>query len=125
MQIGSHQVQVIITVTLLVATSIAALLCDYLRFRMQRSTAPARKSSEPVKVSIAPTLVPEIQLAEASPVPHSNRTSRLAAALKQPRRVISPEVQAIIARSSQFEESPAAPKKPTTLQKKTKARRAS
>lgn len=124
MQIGSHEVQVIITVTLLVATSIAALLCDYLRFRMQRSTAPAsRKSPEPVK--IAPTLVPEIELAAASPIPHSNRASRLAAALKQPRRVVSPEVQAIIARSSQFEESPAAPKKPTAFQKKAKALRAS
>ncbi len=120
-EIGSHQVQATITVTLLVATSILALLCDWLRFRMHRATAPtANPAPEPRKHVISSTLVPEIEIAEAAP--KSNRASRLATALKQPRRVLSPAAQAIIERNSQFDSGERAPEKKTT--KKSKLRRA-
>jgi hypothetical protein len=120
-EIGSHEVQVIITVTLLVTTSILALLCDYLRFRALRRAAPVGPETTPLKTAIAPTLVPEIEVAD-SPAPKSARASRLATALKQPRRVVSPEVQAIIERSSQSDND--APKKATLSHKKSKLRRA-
>jgi hypothetical protein len=123
MQIGSHEVQVVITITLLIATSAAALLCDYLRFRTQDGSAQAQRTPQPLRTSVGHTLVPEFEVAATTP--KSTRASRLAAALQQPRRAVSPVVQAIIARSSQYETTAAAPKKPTASQKKAKARRAS
>jgi hypothetical protein len=122
MQFESHQVQVIVTISLLVASTIAALVCDYLRFRMLRAAKPA-SAPEPPKTIISHTLVPALEV--TAPPPKPTRASRLTAALKQPRRAVSPEVRAIIERSSQFEESPATPKKPTAFQKKAKAQHAS
>src|SRR6185312_3439894 len=103
-QIGSHEVQMVITVTLLVATSLLALLCDVLRFRMGNAMAPAANAlPATLKTAIEPTLVPEIEISYTPEVPKLNRASRLAVALKQPRRVVSADVQAIIERNSQFE----------------------
>jgi hypothetical protein len=84
-QIGSHEVQAILTVSLLVATSLLALLCDFLRYRMYRPSVAV--SREPARTLIAPTLVPEIEvpvrqprLPSAEPV-RGNQTARLAAAM--------------------------------------------
>lgn len=67
MEIGSHQAQAIVTITLLVTASLLALFCDYLRYRMYQ--ARVAESSEPRKLdtAISPTLVPEIAMPVRKP----------------------------------------------------------
>src|SRR5262245_13303963 len=122
MEFGSHEVQKIVTITLLVATGILAILCDYIRFRMHRPKMATAPKQAALQTAIGYTLVPEIAVPVAAPKP--TRASRLAAALQQPRRAASPIVQALIARSAQLESNDATPKKPVESQKKTKAHRA-
>lgn len=101
-------------IVLLVATGALALLCDYMRIRMQRAAvvhrvpmhAPAFAAArEPRYSDIAPTLVPEVEVPEME-VPEaqkSMRAARLAAALRQPRRLVSADVLAVIERNPQDE----------------------
>jgi hypothetical protein len=123
MEFGSHEVQKIVTITLLVATGMLALLCDYIRFRMHRPKAAAMAKPATLKTAIGHTLVPEITVPAAVAKP--TRASRLAAALQQPKRTVSPIVQAIIARNTQLNRAEPVPeKKPAASQKKAKAQRA-
>src|SRR4051794_31528129 len=103
MELGSHEVQKVVMIVLLVATGVLALLCDYLRIRLHRaSTANSAfervSASEQSKAAIAHTLVPEMDVPEAQ---KSMRASRLAAALRQPRRLVSADVLAVIERNPQ------------------------
>jgi hypothetical protein len=88
---------VILTVTLLVATSLLALFCDYLRYRMYRRLAAARpKEAYVLRTAIVPTLVPEIEVATRAPwvpvqVPRANQATRLAAAMQQ-RRILDSNI---------------------------------
>jgi len=130
MEFGSHEVQKIIMIVLLVATGALALLCDYMRIRMTRASVPQQApapapSFEPRHPAIAHTLVPDIEIPEA-PIPEaqmSHRAQRLAAALRQPRRLVSADVLAVLERGSQDDSTAA--NGPVPSQKKSKTRRAS
>ncbi len=97
------------TVALLAVTAVLALLSDYVRIRSLRqmasgssSTAKAM-SSKTSSMAAHHILVPELP---AQPEVSGGRASRLAAALKQPRRELSAGARAAIERGSQLAAPP-------------------
>src|SRR5262245_33890343 len=123
-QWGPHEAQIALTVTLLAATAILALLCDVIRYRTSRTRTtgiavraqgPVSEAAPALRTTIAKTLVPELPAASAEKKALA-RASRLATALKQPRRVLSPAAQAVIQRSAQAAQTSPARVLPTGLQ---------
>ncbi|MEI9813562.1 MAG: hypothetical protein WDO18_13350 [Acidobacteriota bacterium] len=92
MKLGSHEAQMILTTTLVVATALMALFCDFLRAQRSRTRQTVAKAAPPLETSIAHTLVPDLPHAPARAI----RASRLTASLEQGRRDMSPAARAII-----------------------------
>jgi hypothetical protein len=132
MEFGSHEVQKVIMIMLLVATGALALLCDYIRIRMNRASIPMQapapayaQAIEPDDFAIGDTLVPEMEMPDGQ-IPEaqkSQRAARLAAALRQPRRLVSADVLAVLERGSQDEGISRKTAQPS--QKKSRVRHAS
>lgn len=99
----NHELQVIVTVTLLAVTAVLALISDYLRIRsLRRASGSPAKAAQTSSMAVH-VLVPELPgHAEVS----GGRASRLAAALKQPRRELSAGARAAIERGSQLATPP-------------------
>ena len=96
----SHDFQVALTIIMIAVAAALALLTDYLRMRARRqetASEPAEEHSMAMHV-----LVPELPAPTVAP----GRASRLAAALKQPRRQLSPAAQAAIERGAQLATTP-------------------
>lgn len=96
----NHELQVIITVTLLVAATVLAVISDVVRIRaLRRADAEAVPAPAVAAQTLSRhTLVPEIPVPQVS----NGRASRLAASIKEKKRSLSPAAMAAIERGSKL-----------------------
>jgi hypothetical protein len=97
----NHELQVVVTVTLLVVAAMLAVISDVVRIRALRRAEIASEVPaipEPAQTVARHTLVPDIPAPQVS----NGRSSRLAASLKEKRRSLSPAAMAAIERGSKL-----------------------
>jgi hypothetical protein len=108
----NHDLQVTITLSLLGVAAVLALVTDYLRIRALRREAESTPEASATHALATYVLVPELP----APMVPKSRASRLAAALKQPKRQISPAAQEAIQRGAQLATPSKGPAKQTAQQ---------